>query len=45
MSEQQPWTKYLKPLDFRRCIVSIYILANRGVGVVTTGGMSILQVW
>ena len=32
MSEQQPWTKYLKLPDFRRCIVSIYIFTNRGTG-------------
>ena len=45
MNEQQLWTKYLKPPDFGRCIVSIYIFVNRGAGVATTSSMSILQVW
>ena len=43
--EQRPCTKYLKPPDFRRCMVSIYILVNKGAGVATTGGMRMLQVW
>ena len=43
--EQWPCMKYLKPPDFGRCMVSMYILANKGAGVVTTGGMRTLQVW
>ena len=42
--EQQPCTKYLKPPDFGRCMVSMYILVNRGVGVATTRGMRRLLV-
>ena len=43
--EQQPCMKYLKPPDLRRCMVSMYILANKGMGVVTTRGMRTLWVW
>ena len=43
--EQWPCMKYLKPLDFGRCMVSMYILVSKGMGVVTTGGMRTLQVW
>ena len=35
--EQRPWTKYLKPPDFSRCIMTIYILVNKGSEVLTTG--------
>ena len=45
VSEQRPCTRYLKPPDFGRCIVSMYIFANKGAGVATTGGMSMLGVW
>ena len=44
VSEQQPWAKYLKPPDFGRCIMSMYILVNRGAGIAMTGGMRILCV-
>ena len=40
--EQHPCTKYLKLPDFGRCMVSINILANKGTGVATTGGMRTL---
>ena len=43
--EQRPCTKHLKPPDFGRCMVSMYILANKGAGVATTGGMKTFQVW
>ena len=44
VSKQQPWMKYLKPPDFRRCIMSMYILVNRGMGIATTGRMRMLCV-
>ena len=40
--EQWPCTKYLKPPDFGRCMVSMYILMNKGAGVAATGGMRTL---
>ena len=43
--EQWPCMKDLKLPDFRRCMVSMYILVNKGVGVATTRGMRMLQVW
>ena len=43
--EQRPCMKYLKPPDFGRCMVSMYILVNKGVGVATTSGMRTLWVW
>ena len=43
--EQRLCMKYLKLPDFRRCMVSMYILVNKGVGVATTRGMRTLQVW
>ena len=43
--EQWPCTKYLKLPDVRRCMVSMYILANKGTGVATTRGMRTLWVW
>ena len=42
--EQRPCMKYLKPPDFGRCNVSMYILVNRGVGISTTGGIRILHI-